>query len=54
MVASGIDLIVVQEILAHEDLKTLQRYAHAVPERKLQAIKALNNYADNIEIMEVN
>lgn len=44
MVASGIDLIVVGEILGHSQIKTTARYSHPVPERKLQAIKALDNF----------
>jgi len=47
LVTAGIDLIVVKEILGHSDLKTVQRYAHPVPERKLQAVRALENF--NIE-----
>ena len=44
MTEMGIDLAVVQEILGHSDVKTTMRYAHPVPERKLKAIEALNNY----------
>lgn len=44
MVTSGIDLIVVQDILGHADIKTTMRYAHPVPERKLQAVEALANF----------
>lgn len=44
MVECGIDLIVVKEILGHSDIKTTMRYAHPVPEIKLKAIKALNDY----------
>lgn len=44
MVESGIDLVVVKEILGHSDIKTTMRYAHPVPEVKLKAIQALNDY----------
>lgn len=44
MVESGIDLVVVKDILGHSDIKTTMIYAHPVPERKLKAIKALNDY----------
>lgn len=44
MTELGIDLAVVQEILGHSDIKTTMRYAHPVPERKLKAIEALNDY----------
>jgi integrase len=44
MVEKGIDLAVVKEILGHADISTTMRYAHAVPERKKQAIDVLNNY----------
>ncbi len=44
MVECGIDLVVVKEILGHSDIKTTMRYAHPVPEIKLKAIKALNDY----------
>jgi len=44
MTEVGIDLAVVQEILGHSDIKTTMRYAHPVPERKLKAIEALNDY----------
>jgi site-specific recombinase XerD len=35
-----------QEILGHSDIKTTMRYAHPVPERKLKAIEALDNYVE--------
>lgn len=44
LVEKGIDLVVVQEILGHSKLTTTQRYAHPVPQRKLDAINILNNY----------
>ena len=42
LVEKGIDLVVVQEILGHSKLTTTQRYAHPVPQRKLDAINVLN------------
>ena len=42
MVKAGIDLIVVQELLGHHDIKTTMRYSHPVPNRKLDAINALD------------
>ncbi|KKR11719.1 MAG: site-specific tyrosine recombinase [Candidatus Wolfebacteria bacterium GW2011_GWC2_39_22] len=44
MVSAGIDLVVVQDILCHSEIKTTMRYSHPVPKRKLEAIEALGNY----------
>lgn len=44
LVEKGIDLTVVQEILGHSKITTTQRYAHPVPQRKLDAIEVLNSY----------
>lgn len=44
MVHACIDLVVVKEILGHASIETTMRYAHAVPERKLQAVEALADY----------
>lgn len=41
MVESGIDLVVVQEILGHAKIETTMRYAHPVPERKKIAVECL-------------
>lgn len=49
MVTAGVDLGIVREILGHSDLKTTQRYAHPVPERKIAAINALESYTDKSE-----
>lgn len=49
MVASGIDIVVVQDILGHANLSVTQRYSHPVPDRKKKAIEALNNYCVNEE-----
>jgi integrase len=55
MVAAGIDLIVVQEILGHESITTTMRYSHPVPERKLQAVLALENYvSENSNLLALN
>lgn len=37
-------IVVVKEILGHADIQTTMRYAHAVPQRKLEAISVLNSY----------
>lgn len=44
LVEKNIDLFVVQDILGHSKITTTQRYAHPVPQRKLDAIEILNNY----------
>ena len=44
LVEKGIDLVVVQEILGHSKITTTQRYAHPVPQRKMQAIEILSTY----------
>ena len=41
MVAEGIDLVTVKEILGHADIKTTMRYAHPTPENKRKAVDAL-------------
>lgn len=47
MVASGADIVVVQDILGHANLAVTQRYSHPVPDRKKQAIEALGSYCVN-------
>lgn len=44
LVEKGIDLAVVQDLLAHSNIQTTMRYAHPVPKRKLEAIQALDMY----------
>lgn len=44
LVEKGIDLRVVQEIMAHSTIITTQRYMHPTPKRKLEAIEVLNSY----------
>lgn len=44
LVEKGIDLRVVQEIMAHSTIVTTQRYMHPTPKRKLEAISVLNSY----------
>ena len=41
MVAAGIDLVTVKEILGHANIKTTMRYAHPTPENKRKAVNAL-------------
>ena len=45
MVSVGIDLAVVKEILGHSSITTTMRYSHPVPERKLQAVEALERFS---------
>ena len=41
MVAEGIDLVTVKDILGHATIKTTMRYAHPTPENKIKAVNAL-------------
>lgn len=41
---SGTDIRVIQELLAHSQISTTQRYMHATPENKLKAIAVLNSF----------
>lgn len=44
MVASGIPLPIVKEILNHAKIQTTMRYAHTIHAQKISAIEALSNY----------
>lgn len=48
MVASGVDLVTVQNILGHTNIITTSRYAHPVTEQKLIAVDALDKYNELI------
>lgn len=41
MVANGIDLVTIKEILGHADIKMTMRYAHTTPEVKMKAVNVL-------------
>lgn len=41
LVSNGFDLLLVQDILGHDEIKTTMRYAHPVKENKLAAINSL-------------
>lgn len=44
LVESGVDLLIVKEILGYSNIETTMRYAHPVPELKQIAINKLNSY----------
>lgn len=41
LVASGVDLITVKELLGHSEIKMTTRYAHSAPATKVKAVEAL-------------
>lgn len=49
LVEKNIDLSVVKDILGHSKITTTQRYAHPVPQRKLEAINILSTYTQDTE-----
>lgn len=53
MVAAGIDLVIVKEILGHSCIDTTMRYSHPVPERKLQAIAALDSFCNENKVVDL-
>lgn len=40
------NILVVQNILGHKDIKTTMRYAHPIPEEAIKAVELLSNYAE--------
>lgn len=45
LVEKNMDLSVVKDILGHSKITTTQRYAHPVPQRKLDAVEILSSYS---------
>ncbi len=43
LVAAGVDLITVQELMGHSTILMTSRYAHSAPERKRQAVASLES-----------
>jgi len=46
LVAAGVDIVTVKELLGHANLLTTSRYAHSAPETKRQALALLNERLD--------
>ena len=44
LVAEGVDIVTVKELLGHQDIAMTMRYAHAAPERSLDAVRRLEHY----------
>lgn len=44
MVAAGVPLPVVKQILNHANIQTTMRYAHTMREQEISAVEALANY----------
>jgi integrase len=44
LVAAGVDIVTVKEIMGHRDISMTMRYAHAAPERSLDAVRRLEHY----------
>jgi integrase len=42
LVMAGVDIVTVQELLGHKDIKMTKRYSHPTPEHKKQAIECIN------------
>ena len=56
MVANGIDLVTIKEILGHADIKMTMRYAHTTPEIKMRAVNILADAIglDKLEKVDIN
>ena len=46
LVAAGVDLVTVKELLGHSDIRITMRYAHSAPEYKREAVARLNTLFD--------
>ena len=46
LVAGGVDLVTVKELLGHSSLLMVGRYAHSAPESKRQAVAVLERRLD--------
>lgn len=46
MVASGVDIVTVKEVLGHSEITTTMRYSHSGEAQKVNAVEALASYAE--------
>jgi len=46
MVASGVDIVTVKEVLGHSEITTTMRYSNSGEAQKVNAVEALASYAD--------
>ena len=44
LVAAGVDIVTVKELMGHRDISMTMRYAHSAPERSLDAVRRLEHY----------
>ena len=44
LVAAGVDIVTVKELMGHRDISMTMRYAHSAPERSLDAVRRLEYY----------
>ncbi len=45
LVMAGVDIVTVQELMGHKDIRMTKRYSHPTPEHKKQAVEKLNTGA---------